>query len=119
MRPLIPVFLIPVFLAAFLSSGCLLIQIRPVGDPVLKKSDLPDVGQVDGDPVRTFLRPDAIPAIDEPVFVPASEADFMAEDEAVLGVVIDGVARAYSVWHLDRHEIVNDKIGEKAFAVTW
>ena len=30
-----------------------------------------------------------------------------------------GQARAYSAWHLDHHEIVNDRIGKTAIAVTW
>ncbi len=62
----------------------------------------------------------AIPAITEPRFVSAAEADaFLAHDEPVLGLVIEGEARAYSLWQLDHHEVVNDRAGGKDFAVTW
>lgn len=59
-----------------------------------------------------------IAAITEPVYVPASEADIEGESW-VLGVVIDGQARAYSLKLLNRHEVVNDKIGRLDFAAVW
>ena len=75
---------------------------------------------VDGHLVVDVLPRDAIPAIDRPVFVSAGEADdFMSDDELVIGVVAGGVAKAYSTWLLDRHEIVNDVIGSTPIAVTW
>lgn len=70
----------------------------------------------------TVLPADAIPAVSQPVFASRPEADkWMAEDEPVLGLVdpVTGQAKAYSLWHLDRHEIVNDRIGGKPIAVTW
>ncbi|MBW3563629.1 MAG: DUF3179 domain-containing protein [Acidobacteria bacterium] len=83
------------------------------------RDGLPHITEVENDPVHTLLAPDAIPAIDEPEFVRAADATFMDDDEPVIGVVLDGVARAYSTWHLDRHEIVNDTIASKPLAVTW
>lgn len=80
---------------------------------------LPIMSTLQGDPIETLLPPDAIPAIDAPRFERAADAKFMAEDEPVVGVVVDGFARAYSTWHLDRHEIVNDVIGRTPVAVTW
>jgi hypothetical protein len=65
--------------------------------------------------IRRVLPQDAIPAIHRPVFVTRAEAEpMMSEDEPVLGVVdpVSGVAKAYSLWQLDRHEIVNDRLGE-------
>lgn len=59
-----------------------------------------------------------IASVDEPRFVPASEARLPPE-AWVLGVSIDGQARAYSLNLLNRHEIVNDAIGEKSFAAVW
>lgn len=80
---------------------------------------LPQITEIDGDPVHTLLRPDGIPSIDTPDFVPASEAKFMKKGEMVIGVVHNGIAKAYSLWHLDRHEIVNDLFGDDPLAVTW
>lgn len=59
-----------------------------------------------------------IASIDTPEFVSASEAE-ISEDAWVLGVVVDGEAHAYSLNLLNRHEIVNDKIGGKNFAAVW
>ena len=81
--------------------------------------DLPDIKEIEGDPIVTLLPPDGIPAIDRPRFAPASKAKFMRENEPVLGVVHNGIAKAYSLWHLDRHEIVNDEFGADPLAVTW
>ncbi len=59
-----------------------------------------------------------IASVDEPEFVTAKEAKI--SDEAwVLGVEIDGVAKAYSLNLLNHHEVINDKIGERAFAAVW
>ena len=72
------------------------------------------------DSMYTVLPPDKIPAILSPEVLTGKEADAqMTDDEPVIGLVIDGDARAYSMWHLDAHEIVNDVIGGKAIAVTW
>lgn len=59
-----------------------------------------------------------IPAIDDPVYVPASEAR-IRDDAWVLGVVIDDQARAYSLDLLNNHEVVNDTIGDTDFAAVW
>ena len=70
--------------------------------------------------IVTLLPPDAIPSIDNPVFLTAEEADEeYAPQEMVLGVSIDGDHRAYSSSHLDSHEIVNDTVGGRPIAVTW
>lgn len=72
------------------------------------------------DPVRIVLPARLIPAVDEPEFVPAIDAaEFMQEDEPVLGLDDGAVAKAYSLWMLDRHEIVNDATPEGPIAVTW
>lgn len=84
-----------------------------------RAQELPDVERIDGDPVITVLPPDRIPSIDDPEFVPASDAGFMQDEEPVVGVVHEGQAKAYSIWHLDRHEVVNDRLGDDPVAVTW
>lgn len=74
---------------------------------------------IDGDPVLRGLPKDAIPAIDKPAFVPADRALSVHPDEPVIGIAIDGDARAYPTWLLNAHEIVNDRIGGRGIAVTW
>jgi hypothetical protein len=68
----------------------------------------------------TLLPRDAIRSIDNPRFYTAEEADSEYDpQELVLGVVIDGQARAYSTGLLSSHEIVNDQISGHPIAVTW
>lgn len=75
---------------------------------------------IEGDKMYIILPRDGIPAIDDPKFVSVSEAEkFMNDDELVLGLVVNDDARAYSTWHLDRHEIVNDYVGGAHVSVTW
>lgn len=70
--------------------------------------------------IVTLLPRDAIPAIDNPRFYAAAEADAeYAPDELVLGVSLNGESRAYSTSLLSRHEIVNDTVGGRKIAVTW
>ena len=70
--------------------------------------------------IVTLLPRDAIPAIDDPVFLTVPEADEVYRpDELVMGVVFGDEARAYSVELLSSHEIVNDTVGGRKIAVTW
>ncbi|MFQ5685261.1 MAG: DUF3179 domain-containing protein [Candidatus Scalindua sp.] len=70
------------------------------------------------DEIKYVLPRDAIPAIKNPEFVSAGEAG-LDDNEPVVGVTINGENRAYAIYLLNHHEIVNDKIGDNAFAVTW
>jgi hypothetical protein len=82
----------------------------------------PQQGKIGDGTIVTVLAPDAIPALTNPTFVSGREAErLMSDDEPVLGLVdpVTGQAKAYSLWHLDRHEIVNDHLGDKPIAVTW
>jgi hypothetical protein len=70
--------------------------------------------------IITLLPPDAIPAINNPQFLSAKEADqFYDPDELVMGVSFNGDSRAYSAPFLSNHEIVNDTVGGVKIAVTW
>lgn len=63
---------------------------------------------------------DGIPAINKPAFEKVDEAlAWLDPADRVLGVVIKGRARAYPVKILNWHEIVNDKIDDQFFAVTY
>ncbi len=61
---------------------------------------------------------DGIPAIDKPVFISATTVD-LAANERVMGVYFKGVARAYPVRMLNRHEIVNDTFGQTGVVVSY
>lgn len=59
-----------------------------------------------------------IAAVFAPEFVPAAEAE-LPDDAWVLGVAIEGRAKAYSLNLLNRHEVVNDRSGDTAYAAVW
>lgn len=62
---------------------------------------------------------DGIPAINQPHYVSANEADFMRLDDRVLGLELKGQAYAYPLFIMNWHEIVNDQISGKAFVVSY
>lgn len=62
---------------------------------------------------------DGIPSIDDPKFEEISEIDNIADTEPVVGVVINGKAKAYPLRVLTWHEIVNDKLGGTPITVTY
>lgn len=63
------------------------------------------------------VRADGIEALDAPAMVPAREADFMLGSDPVIGVEINGDARAYPLRIMAWHEMVNDVIGGEAIAL--
>jgi hypothetical protein len=62
---------------------------------------------------------DGIPAIDDPAFTPLGDVEGLSETEPVIGLVINGEAKAYPLRILIWHEIVNDELGGVPVAVTY
>ena len=62
---------------------------------------------------------DGIPAIDHPEFTAVGQDRQIAANEPVIGLEIDGDARAYPIRILIWHEIVNDVVGGVPVAVTY
>ncbi len=62
---------------------------------------------------------DGIRSIDDPRFKPVKEVEDLADTEPVIGVVINGDARAYPLGILTQHEIVNDVVGGVPVTVTY
>lgn len=62
---------------------------------------------------------DGIPAIDNPEFKPVSDIDTVSPTEPVIGIVIEGEAKAYPLQVLMWHEIVNDEIAGVPISVTF
>ena len=77
------------------------------------------------DPVRFQygVGKDTIDSVDQPQFVAVDDPRLaergVTRETEVLGVAIDGTARAYPVALMDMHEVVNDRFGERAYAVLW
>ncbi len=74
-------------------------------------------------PVSQILRGgpprDGIPSIDNPVFKPSHQYKEFDNNSEVLGVYYNGVAKAYPINIMDRHEIVNDQFNGKQLAITY
>jgi len=64
---------------------------------------------------------DGIPSIDSPNFIDAndSRADFLNDDDLVIGVVKGNIVRAYPHLILDWHEIVNDNLNEDFISINY
>ncbi len=61
---------------------------------------------------------DAKPAIVEPLLLPAGEA-MLASGTKVIGVYVNGEARAYPLFILNNHQIVNDVVGGTPLSASW
>ena len=61
---------------------------------------------------------DAIPPVYDPVFAGVDEAP-LDDDELVIGVEVDGQAKAYPITVMRSREMVNDELGGIPILVTW
>ena len=68
--------------------------------------------------VIQYRAADAKPAILEPEFVGADET-VIASGTKVIGVFIEGEARAYPLFILNNHQIVNDEVGGIPLSASW
>ncbi len=105
-------------------------RVRPIGDGHDPASYQFDLGSLAADPgLAASGRPrDYLPSLDRPQTIAGSEvAEFNASHrrrpvvttDRVVGVVINGEARAYPVPLLEVHEIVNDQLGGVPIAVSF
>jgi len=62
---------------------------------------------------------DGIPSIDNPKFAQASSAQFVSDSDVVIGLEINGHAKAYPLFILVWHEIVNDEVGGVPVSITY
>lgn len=65
-----------------------------------------------------LLARDSIRPVYTPEFVPADQAP-LADDELVLGIEIDGEAKAYPITVLSFREMVNDELAGVPILATW
>ena len=62
---------------------------------------------------------DGIPALFSPKYVSADAASFMLKDDKVIGVILNGIAKAYPLRIMSWHELVNDRIADIPVLVSW
>ena len=109
--------------ALALAAGIVAIASRP-STPSNPTGAVLEAGGPAFDPIRaveiqSILPRDAIPALIKPAYMTPSQASDINNQEEVIGVVVDGDARAYPLSTLSAHEIVDDDIGGQPVAVTW
>ncbi len=54
-----------------------------------------------------------------PRFVPAAQADFLKNEDRVVGVSENGAAKAYVVYAMAFHHIIQDQLGNVPILATW
>lgn len=78
---------------------------------------------VDAAPIgRQAVPRDAFPVFDDPKTISAAEAEeegIVFERDAVIGVSLNGEARAYPVTVMGVHELGNDTVGGVPISVEW
>ncbi len=102
-------------------SAALLVTLLvcPSGQPEAQSRNM-SVTLIEGDTMYTLMEPGDIPAVFDPELASLqTDAGDFDPDEPLLVISVGKDVRAYSTWHLDHHEVVNDRIGDTPIAVTW
>ena len=102
---------VPPTVAALDTPGVVPPAIVDVYDPVQSGDDVPPG-------IRQLLPRDAIAPVYKPEFVSAAEVDW-DDDTLIVGLALEGEARAYPVSFLNRREMVLDQLGSSPVLVTW
>ena len=80
----------------------------------LSETTVPAADLLPGGPPK-----DGIPALTDPDFIAAEEVSFLEPNDRVLGVIANGVTKAYPLSIMTRHEIVNDTFDGRPVVVTY
>lgn len=109
---------------AFMAGGAVLALAACGGDGggnLVDNNDNNGICDLDQALLITSLARNSIPALVEPRMVPIGdpETSYLFDTDRVLGVVINGEARAYPHNILWWHEIVNDRFGTQTIAVSF
>lgn len=116
-------------LAVLVVASGLALALPSPGGPALPQPAAGDYGTT-ADGTRYTVHPstlrqgcpagmDCIPSIDDPQFQTAAQATWLSPEDRVIGVEIDGEARAYPLRILTVHEVVNDRLAGRPIAVTY
>jgi hypothetical protein len=62
---------------------------------------------------------DGIPALNYPKFISANKAFFLKNNDRVLGLSLNGIAKVYPINIMNHHEIVNDKFADFAVMISY
>jgi hypothetical protein len=72
-------------------------------------------------PLIAFQAPKRMPytAVNNPEFIPASAATFLADNDRLIGITSGDVVKAYPAAILAQHGVVLDDLPAGPIAVTW
>ncbi len=101
--------------------GCMAPGPGPAAEPVKNSPGHAAVTPTGAAPYHGMIQyraKDAKPAILEPELLSGDEA-LIAPGTKVIGVWLGGEARAYPLFVLNNHQIVNDQIGEVPLSASW
>ncbi len=87
--------------------------------PMVTQSPVASADPIRADEIVSVIPQDAKTALVRPAYLAAAQAYDIQPSEEVIGVVINGDARAFPLATLNVHEIVDDVIGGQPVAVTW
>lgn len=62
---------------------------------------------------------EGVPSIENPQFLSSANTSYLADQDLVIGVYVNGIAKAYPVKVMNYHEIINDQFGKEHIAVTY
>ena len=62
---------------------------------------------------------DGIPALYDPIFISASQVNYLKDRDRILGLELNGETRAYPIKILNWHELVNDQVGDEAVLISY
>ncbi len=104
-----------------LSTGLLMLLLVPACAAPTQKNGFDLSGSlVPADEIHLGGPPrDGIPALDDPRFVDAQSSRLLEAEDRVLGLDLNGRARAYPIAILNWHEVVNDAFGDDPVAITY
>lgn len=120
-KSLMPVAIAVVIAVAVAGAFFIFQPTQPTARGAESSASAPE--EVSPEDLISVLPPDSIPAIDNPRFISATKAEEgdirLRDDDAVLGVALGGIAKAYPIRILNWHEIVNDEISGKPVLITF
>ena len=87
---------------------------QPLNGFDLRGATIPENEVFKGGPPK-----DGIPSIDNPRFVKAEKSSQLGDSDLVLGIALNGIAKAYPLPIMNWHEIVNDKFGDLPVVITF
>ena len=117
-RPIIGLF--PIGLAVLL-AGCAARSAGRSQDPAIGHASNQERTPTGGEPFHGLIQyraKDAKQAIVDAVLLNPSDA-IVAAGTKVIGVFVNGEARAYPLFLLNNHQVVNDQVGGTPLSASW